>query len=432
MGNLSVLSGAPTLVLIYFVNLFLTNFGLNLYPAFGLFMVYGIYYIFSTLSAGNGLNKRNRNIVLLHLGILFYAFFVFYLFELGFISRPSQSWWSLTSLAKFASIIIASIAVIITPIDKIIRSIKIIKNFSYLMIFGSIWFYMTTPLGLNFFSSDELAGYRYNGGINSYIIAGQILIAGFISHALLNKKDNAFRLFIAAICFGFAVFSTKDRTSIGSMLIIFTILLYRSGFGISPFIFQLRKSAVLLLLAPISMVFIFSQAQNVTAGELGAYKSAFHRLAISIRSYQLFTEVFPIGGGPGSQTFLMNENEINAEFMELETRDEENIQSMITREIESFQINVGTGEKLSPHNTYVDFLVPFGLMGLFFVLCILRAQLKSLKRILFDRYNKSIILDSFAVSAFLFLMFSSLFNLWWFYMIFYRLSLSKSYRFQQG
>ena len=191
MGNLSVLSGAPALVLIYISNLFLTNFGLNLYPAFTLFLAYGSFYIISTLNSGHGLNPRNKNLFLLHFVLLVYGLLMFYLFEVGFFSRESPSWWSINSLVKFLSIIIASMAVIVTPINRITKSISIIKNISYFMIFGSIWYYLMTPLGLNFFSSDAQAGYRYNGGINSYIVAGQFLIAGFVAHVLFNQKAKS-------------------------------------------------------------------------------------------------------------------------------------------------------------------------------------------------------------------------------------------------
>ena len=424
MGNLSALSGAPALVLIYISNLFLTNFGISLYPAFTLFLAYGSFYIISTLNSGHGLNSRNKNLFLLHLVLLFYGFLMFYLFEIGLFDRESSSWWGINSLVKFISIIIASLAVIVTPINRIIKSISIIKNISYLMIFGSALYYLFTPLGWNFFSSDELAGHRYNGGINSYIVAGQFLIAGFIAHILFYQKAKSIKLLMAAAFFGFAIVATSDRTSIGGMFIIFGILFYKSGFGISPFIFQIRKHIVLLFIVPTISLFSFLQYQNISSGNFAEYQSTLHRLAITIRSYEIFNEVFPIGGGPGSQTFLMNEKKINAEFIEGDTEDV-GLTSKLTEQIESFQAKVGKGSTASPHNTYVDFLVPFGVMGLFFVLCVLLVQLGSVKRLLFNKNNPTVVLDSFAVSGMFFFMFSSLFNLWWLYLIFYRMLISK-------
>jgi O-antigen ligase len=210
----------------------------------------------------------------------------------------------------------------------------------------------------------------------------------------------------------------------GAMFIIIGILFYKSGFGVSPFNFKIRKHIVLMLLLPAILVIGGLQFQNITSGNLDSYKSSIHRITISIRSYEIFQEVFPTGGGPGSQTFLMNEQRINADFLE-DAGEDALLTGALVKEVEGFQSKVGSGQTASPHNTYVDFLVPFGAMGLFFVFCILFVQLGSAKRILFDKRNQTAILDSFAVSAMFFFLFSSLFNLWWLYLIYYRMLISR-------
>jgi len=424
MANLSALSGAPTLVLIFIINQFLTSFGISLYPTFTLFLVYGGFYIISTLYSGKGLNSQNKNIFLLHLFLLFYGFVMFYLFEIGFFDRASSSWWSFNSLIKFISIIIASLAVIVTPIKQLFRSILLIRNISYLIVIGSVFYYLLPIFGINFLSSDELAGYRYNGGINSYILAGQFLIAGLVAHILVFQRTSLTKLSLAVSCFLFGIIATKDRTSLGAMLIILAALFYRSGFDISPFTFKIKKYIVLLLLTPTILLFSIIQYQNIVSGDVEAYKSSIHRLTISIRSYELFQEVFPVGGGPGSQTFLMNEDRITIDISE-EGNDDSALTSALVKEIDSFQSNVGSKEKLSSHNTYVDFLIPFGIAGLFFILCVLLKQISSVKRILLVKNNPTVILDSYMVSAILFFMFSSLFNLWWLYLIYYLVLISK-------
>ena len=294
------------------------------------------------------------------------------------------------------------------------------------MIFGALLYYFTNPLGLGFFSSDELAGNRFNGGINSYIVAGQILIAGLISHLILNQKAKLSKIFVAVIFFIIGIMATKDRTSILGMLIVLGILLYRSGFGVSPFNFSIRKHIVLLLIVPTLSIFATLQYQDLASGNYDAYKSTFARIAISIRSYEMFQEVFPIGGGPGSQTFMMLEERIKGEF--LEEGDEDSISYQVLKDVEGFQANVGSGTKLSPHNTYVDFLVPLGGVGLLFVLGILSIQVSSFKKIFLTKRSSTTILDSFFVSGMFVFMFSSLFNLWWFYIIFYRLMISVDHK----
>tara|TARA_Y100001970_G_C14256833_1_gene876170 strand:+ start:5488 stop:6783 length:1296 start_codon:yes stop_codon:yes gene_type:complete len=424
MGNLSALSGSPTLVLIFIINQFLTSFGISLYPAFTIFLLYGSFYIISTLNSGRGLNSTNKNLFLLHLFLLFYGFLMFYLFEISFFDRESASWWNFNSLVKFISIIVASLAVIVTPIKQIYKSIFLIRNIAYFMVIGSILYYMLPYFGINFLSSDELAGYRYNGGINSYIVAGQFIIAGLVAHILIYQNNSLTKLFFAISFFLFAIIATQDRTSIGAMLIILAILFYRSGFGLSPFVFKIRKHIVLLFLLP-AIVFVANlQYQNIVSGDIDSYKSTIHRITITLRSYELFQDVFPIGGGPGSQTFLMNEEKITADFSEEDTEDSA-LTAALIKEIDSFQSNVGRKAKLSPHNTYVDFLVPFGISGLLFILCVLFQQIGSVKRILILKNNPTVILDSYMISGILFFMFSSLFNLWWLYLIFYRVLISK-------
>ena len=418
--KLSVISGAPILVLIFIFNLFLTNFSINLFPSFLIFLIYGGIYSFLELSRGKALDTLNLNIFLLHLSLIIYAFLIFYFFELNLIERDSPNWWEFDSFLKFAAIIIASLTFILSPYEKIMTSILIIRNFSYLIIFGSFLYYLLPLIGINFFSSDELAGSRYNGGINSYILAGQFLIAGFVTQIILSKNLNFYNTLASVFFYSFAILATNDRTSIGALLIIYFFLFLRSGFGASPFNFKLNKLVIISFLIPVILGFGFLQIQNINSGNLESYKSTFYRAAISIRSYELFKEVLPTGSGPGSQTFLMLDNRIDADFI-----DDKNIENSLSleliRNIEGLHSNVGGGLKLSPHNTYFDFLIPFGIAGLIFVLSIIYVQLKSLKRLIFERKKYSVFIDAYIVSGFLFFMFSSLFNVWWLYIIFYRL-----------
>ena len=150
MGNLSALSGAPALVIFFIFNQFFTNFGLNLYPAFTFFIAYGGFYILFRLYTGNGLNTQNRNIFLFHLFLLLYAFFIFYFYELGFLQRETSSWWSISSLVKFISIIIATLVVIISPIQQIYKSLYLIRNISYFIVVGSLFYYLLEPFGIGF------------------------------------------------------------------------------------------------------------------------------------------------------------------------------------------------------------------------------------------------------------------------------------------
>lgn len=428
MINLSNFSGAPTLILIFVTNLVLTNFGFSLNISYIIFITYGAYFIFSELYSGHGLNLKNRNIFLLHLFLLLYGFIIFYLFEMRILIRENEYWWNLNSLFKFFSIIISSIVVVISPFSKIIKCILILKNISYFMIFGSLLFFIASKIGLNFLSSDEASGSRYNGGINSYILTGQFLIAGYISHIILYQKSNLIRLVSFSLFFLLAIIATKDRTSILSMCIILTLLIYRSGFGKSPFIFSIKKKYISLIIISFFSIFTIFQYQSLSSGNYEAYKSTFNRIALNVRSYELFKEVLPFGGGPGSQTYLFSKDEIKVKLnSEIYDKNSQNqgFNSSLIREISDFQAKVSQGKRLSPHNTYVDFLVPLGLIGLLYVACIFYVQIGSIKRLFFSKQSSTVFLDSFAVSSIFFFLFTSLYIYWWIYLIYFRLLLKK-------
>ena len=176
-----------------------------------------------------------------------------------------------------------------------------------------------------------------------------------IAHILLHQKSKFLKLLFAIGCFFFAVVATGDRTSILAMLIILSLLFYRSGFDVTPFIFKVRKNLIFLFLVPSFSVFGFFQYQSIVSGEIDAYKSTIHRAAITIRSYELFKDVFPIGAGPGSQTYLMNEKKNPNRFFGRDRVSTQALTAALMKEVDSFQSGVGRKQKLSPHNTYLIF-----------------------------------------------------------------------------
>ena len=420
MRNIGIPAGAPLLVIFYVANLFLTNFGLPMYLAYSLFLLYGSIYIFGRLYSGYGIKLTDKNVFFLHFLLLVYVITMYSLYTGGLLFRENIYWWNQNSTFKFLSILIASIAVIMTPIGNIVKSLTIIKNISYFIILGSFFFYLLTPFGENFFTSDALAGYRFNGGVNSYIITGQLLLAGFIAHFQLSKNNRPASVFMMLVLFSVAVFATKDRTTIISMFIIIAILFYRSGFGVSPFLFRMRKSIILVILIPVSVAFFAIQFQQINSGNLDAYKSTLNRIVISMRSYELFKHAFPLGAGPGSQTYLMYDQKIDVS-MEDGNNQENILKDKLAQEIKNWEQRVRSGERNSPHNTYFEYLVPFGAMGLLFVISIWFIQLGSLKRLFFRKGSSTIFLDSFAVSSMIFFIFSSLSHLIWLYLIYYRM-----------
>ena len=133
MRSVAIPAGAPLLVIFYVVNLFLTNFGLPMYLAYSLFLLYGSVYIFGRLYSGYGIKLTDKRIFFLHFLLLVYVITMYSFYAGGLLFRENIYWWNQDSTLKFLSILIASIAVIMTPIGNIVKSLAIIKNISYLM-----------------------------------------------------------------------------------------------------------------------------------------------------------------------------------------------------------------------------------------------------------------------------------------------------------
>jgi hypothetical protein len=338
----------------------------------------------------------------------------------GIFSRPNNSWWLPNSFFKFVALIIASLVVVLTPLDQIMKSLNILKNIGYLMVLNSILYFLLMPFGENFFSSDYLSGHRFNGGINSYIVAGQFVVAGLVAFLYLNQNAGKVRIFAGTVAFLMAGFATNDRTSIVSMLIILMLILFRSGFKVPPMNFRFPKSLLVFLFISASFGVVSATSNALDTRDFDSVKSTLHRMVITLRSYELFLEVLPTGSGPGSQTLLMYENPIRMQIESGEA-DQSVFAGLIVKEMGGFRNSVGSGNRLSPHNTYFEILIPFGVAGLLFVIFVLFFQIMALKRLLFRKNNRTVILDSYAVSGIMFFMFSSLYNLWWLYVIYYRM-----------
>ena len=72
-------------------------------------------------------------------------------------------------------------------------------------------------------------------------------------------------------------------------------------------------------------------------------------------------------------------------------------------------------------------LIPFGAVGLLFVICIFAIQFKAFVRLFYSKNtSNTVYLDSFFLSSCVFFLFSSLSHIIWLYIIFYRVFLYRS------
>jgi len=340
------------------------------------------------------------------------------MYELEFVVRPNEFWWNQESSFKFLSIIAASVAVIVTPIEKIIKSINIVRYVSYFIIFESFIYYIL-PTGDNFFSTDVRTGYRFEGGLGSYIITGQLLLAGMVSHFHIKNKQKIFKVILLVFLYGGAIIATQERTALLSFALLILVLFYRSGFSKSLFLFRINKSIISVIIVSIFLSVAFLQYKQSDAERYDFYKSTYNRAILWIRSYELSKEVFPFGSGPGTQTYSMFEEAVKMDTSKVFSFSNSIKEALVIEET-NFKKKMSNNHTSSPHNTYFDYLTPIGAIGLFYVFSIFYIQMLSLKRLLINRNNSRVFLDSLIISSLIFFMLSSLGALMWFYLIFYR------------
>ena len=96
-----------------------------------------------------------------------------------------------------------------------------------------------------------------------------------------------------------------------------------------------------------------------------------------VRGVDVTKEVLPIGGGPGSQVRLMfgeaipfDEGIYNIALMG------ENINNDINSLKDYFRKRINSNLMMSPHNTYLDYTISLGVVGIFISLFILFVQRK--------------------------------------------------------
>ena len=416
MRSINAFYGAPVLVIFYVISLFLTNFGFGLEIYYTIALFYSLTHLFFRKNLRYKGVKNTKHAILLQSLLIIYVVFIYLIHELGLMERISPVYWELNSSLKYLSIAFSSVVILIAQKEELIKSLIIIKYVSYFIIIASFLFYIL-PNSFNFLASDAASKYRFNGGINSYIIAGQFLIAGCISHLYLSKNLTKGSVFLWLALFMFAVIATKDRTSILSLSIVYLILIYRSTLIYPIFLFRVRRSIFIIFLTFSSLYLSFYLFQNTNESTI---KSTMHRIVLSVRSYQLFQESFPIGFGPGTQAKLMFDKDI-VEFGLMGGLYQDNI----SRELNNFHSFINTDRVVSPHNTYFEYATPFGFLGLLYILGILSVQLTSIKDIFIKKDNSNVFFDSFAVSSLIFFNYSSLGGFFWIYLIYYKVSKDK-------
>jgi len=153
--------------------------------------------------------------------------------------------------------------------------------------------------------------------------------------------------------------------------------------------------------------------------------SSLDRYVIFVRGLNVTEAVLPIGGGPGSQSRLMTYSKIpfNQSLTSANIEDKNeltNIERDLNYSKNYMRKKIGSNKTLSPHNTYLDFTISLGLVGILIVIFILYIQLRSLGSLLVNQISQKYFLNAMFVSIFIIFIYTSFITSIWIFLIYYR------------
>jgi len=327
--------------------------------------------------------------------------------------------WDGQSVLVLVSVLMAHIVVLKTPNNHIILTLEFIKKISYFMILESILFF-SLPDSINIFRSDFEAGYRFTSLLTSnYSFTGLFLIFGYTVYLHLDSLKSKQRTFYIFLFFCFALIQTKDRTSVLTFILINLFVLYKntSSRVLLLSIFKKITSAVMLVL----MLAIVYFSMSNPGKDILSISSTLDRYMLFVRGVNITKEVLPVGSGPGSPVRLMSSNIIpfdgesyNNVFLG------ENLNNEIDNLKKTMIIRMSSNLTISPHNTYLDYTISLGVVGILISLFILFVQLKSFYLLIINRGGSTYFLKAMFASSFVLLIYISLINSMWLFIIMYR------------
>ena len=428
--NVKNISGAQSLIIIFIFTSLLTRFDFPFSLFFIFSIVYSILYLLPKLLDVNGWKKQSYILVLHYLILVYLAtiLLVHKLLDLNFNSFPH--FWEAKSTLAFMSIIFVNIVVLKTSENNIIKTLEFFKKISYFIIIESIIFFIL-PSSIGIFQSDFEAGYRFTSTLTpGYIMTGFFLILGYTSYLHLNLSKSKYKIFFIFLLFCFALIQTKDRTSILTFLAINFFVLYKSASSKILIYGVFKKFSFLLKVALMLSIVFFSMQHFGERKDFMSFSSVLDRYVLLIRGVNVAKETLPFGGGPGSQIRLMFSDKIpfnqridivgNFKEVKYKSRASISLKEDFNYSKEYLRKRVGSGKTMSPHNTYMDFTISLGLLGILIVISILLFQCKSLIRLTINQDSHNYYIYAMFVSSFVLLMNSSLITSIWLFIIMYK------------
>ncbi len=416
--KINALWGAQGLIFIFIFSSILTRFNIP----FNLFFIFSATY--SVVYLLTSLFKNNSSAVAFHYIILIYVILVFLfskVVDLNVMDLPH--FWNWKSLSVFMSALLAHLVVLKTPKNNIIKTIMFIRNISFFMIVESFFSFLL-PESINFFISDFEAGNRFTSLLTpGYVFTGFFLILGYGSFLYLNPSSRS-KIFFIFLLFCFAVIQTKDRTSILTFIILNVFVLYKYANSRTLVKSVLKKISFLFKVFLMLALVYFSMSNFSDRKNFMSYTSSLDRYVLFVRGINITKAALPIGGGPGSQVRLMTSEKIpfNQKLIEpkkelIRTGDFKNDYEYAKAYLKN---KIGDNSTISPHNTYLDFTISLGWLGILITFYILIVQIRSFLLISFYNGRNLYFLDAIFASSIVIFMNTSFVNFTFLLLIYYK------------
>ena len=428
---LNTISGAQALIIIFICSSLLTRFNISFNLFFVFSFIYSIIYLF-TKFLGKYRLKTHSLFQVLHYFLLCYLITIFLISKLVDINfNYLPHYWNGPSVLVLISVLMAHIVVLKTPNNHIIQTLEFIKKMSYFMIFESCLSFIL-PNSINIFISDFEAGYRFTSILTpGYILTGLFLILGYTSYLHLNRSKSKYKIFFVFLFFCFALIQTKDRTSILTFLVINLFVIYKNASSKVFILSIFKKITSFATLALMLTVVYFSMSTFGQRTDFMSISSVLNRYVLFVRGINVTNEVLPIGGGPGSQVRLMYSDKIpfnkpmytfydsSLQYSFNDTNPTDYSVDPMGYSIDYQRKRIGSERTISPHNTYIDYTISLGVLGILIVVLTLLYQFRSLLFIFSNQERHTYFLDAMFASIFVLLMGTSLINSMWLLIIMY-------------
>ena len=330
-------------------------------------------------------------------------------------------YWNFNSALAFVATLFVSILVMVASDKAVFRVVKIAQYISLFMVF-EVLFSEAVP-AYRALSSDFASSYRFTSIFSSsYLYSGLFLLVGFFLN--LKSEGNILVKAVLTIAYILAIFLADDRTIIIAFCL--SVIFMMTIFAVRKFGFLGLLICLLIILALFSFMSGFYVYVSDRMDPL-SLKSLFNRLFLLLRAAEVTNHFMPFGAGPGAQSRALYDNFVPSTIPLMNFGMLEQLwPEAINVEKARLVVVTHSGYNISPHNTYLEFGISLGVLGVLFSICLFLSQLKCLALAVSSRLSE---VGALSVNVAFMVMFlsGSFFHSVWLFILFQRMSYVQHY-----